>query len=52
MDMDTTYESEIQLGLLFKSLAAAFARLDRTIDPVKEQQELREIAVKLQDGKS
>ena len=49
--METTYESEIQLGLLFKSLAAAFARLERVVDPAKEQQELKEVTVKLQDGK-
>lgn len=49
--MDTTYESEIQLGQLFKSLGAAFARLAKGMDPAKEQQELKDIAAKLQNAK-
>jgi hypothetical protein len=49
--METTYESEIQLGQLLKSLGAAFARLAKGTDPAKEQQELKDIATKVARGK-
>lgn len=49
--METTYESEIQLAQLFKSLGAAFARLAKGMEPVKEQQELKDITKKLHNVK-
>jgi hypothetical protein len=49
--MEITYESDIQLGQLFKSLGAAFARLAKGMDPAKEQQELKDVATKLNRAK-
>ena len=49
--METAYESEIQLGQLFKSLGAAFARLAKGMDPAKEQQELKDTTKNLTRAK-
>lgn len=50
-DFDEPYEEEVQLGQLFNSIGAAVVRLNRSADAAKEQQELKDIATKLQDAR-
>ena len=50
--MESAYESEIQLGQLFGSLAASFTRLEHAANAAAEQEELKEITKKLLEAKS